>query len=71
MHMQNMVKFHQFVLKISIKDHNFVKILRKLTRNNPNVDLVNINAHVKFGHIPSIFSQDIERKQNSDINQGP
>ena len=30
--------------------------------NNPNLDLVNINAYAKFGQISSICSQDIERK---------
>ena len=35
---------------------------KKWTRNNPNVGLVNINAYKKFGLIPSIRSQDIERK---------
>ena len=39
--------------------------------NNPNLDFVNINAYAQFGQIPSICSQDIERNQNSDINQGP
>ena len=39
--------------------------------NNPNLDLVNINAYAKFGQIPSIHSQVIEQKQISDINQGP
>ena len=39
--------------------------------NNPNLDLVNINAYANFGQIPSICSQDIERERNSDINQGP
>ena len=34
--------------------------------NNPHVDLVNINAYIKFGEILSIRSQDIERKQNYD-----
>ena len=29
--------------------------------NNPNVDLVNMNAYIKFGEILSICSQDIER----------
>ena len=70
MQMQNLVKFHQFVLKIlsrneiltSIKGHNSVINLRKLTLNNPNIDLVNINAYAKFGQIPSICSQDIEQK---------
>ena len=38
--------------------------------NNPCLDLVNINAHAKFGQNPSIRCQDIERKRNSDINQG-
>ena len=39
--------------------------------NNPNLDAVNIDAHAKLGQIPSIRSQGIEQKQNSDIIQGP
>ena len=70
MHNQNLIKFHQFVHKIlsrnnimtKTKGNNFVVNLQKWTRNNPNVDLVNINAYKKFGLIPSIRSQDIERK---------
>ena len=73
---QNLVGFCQFVLKIlsgneiltSIKGHNFVKILQKMTVN---IDLVNVDVGTKFGRILSIRSQDIERKQNSDVNQGP
>ena len=38
---------------------------------NPKVDLVNMNAYIEFGEILSISSQDIERKRNFDINQGP
>ena len=34
-----------------------------MTGNNPNIDLVNITAHTKFGQILSISSQEIERKQ--------
>ena len=76
---QNLVRFCQFVLKIlsgneiltSNKGHNSVKILRKMTGNNPKPDLVNVDVHTKFGQILSIRSQDIERKRNSDINQGP
>ena len=30
-----------------------------------------MNAHIKFGEILSICSQDIERKQSFGINQGP
>ena len=41
-----------------------------MTRNNPKLDLVNVNEHTKFGQILSSGSQDIERKRNSDINQG-
>ena len=52
------------------KGHNSVVNLRKLTNNNPNPDLVKINAYAKFDQIPSICLQDIEQKQNSD-NQGP
>ena len=76
---QNLVRFCQLVLKIlsgneiltSIKGRNSVKILRKMTGNNPKLDLVNVDVHTKFGQILSIRSQDIERKRNSDINQGP
>ena len=75
----NFVKFHQLVLKIlseneiltSIKGHNSVTNVRKTTCNNPNQYLVNINAYTKFGKLLSICSQDIDRKQKSDINQGP
>ena len=56
---------------MSIKGHNSVKILRKMTGNNPKLDLVNDDMHTKFGPILSIHSQDIERKRNSDVNQGP
>ena len=76
---QNLVGFCQFVLKIlsgnkiltSIKGRNSFKVLRKMTGNNPKLDLVNGDAHTKFGWILSIHSQDIERKPNSDVNQGP
>ena len=76
---QNLVGFCQFVLKVlsgneiltSIKGRNSVKILQKMTGNNPKLDLVNVDVYTKFGRILSIRSQDIERKQNSDVNQGP
>ena len=76
---QNLDGFCQFVLNIlsgneilkAIKGRNSVKILRKMTGNNPKLDLVNDDVHTKFGRILSIRSQDIERKRNSDVNQGP
>ena len=76
---QSLVRFYQFVLEIlsgkeilmSIKDGNSVKILRKMTGNNPKLDHVNVDVHTKFGQILSICSRDIERKQNSDFNQEP
>ena len=76
---QNLVGFCQFILKILsrneiltlIKGHNSVKILQKMTGNNPKLDLVNDDVHTNFGLILSIPSQDIERKRNSDVNQGP
>ena len=79
MGIQNVVRFCLLVLKIlsgnevllSIKGRNSVKILRKMTGNNPELDLVNVDVHTKFGQILSIGSQDIERKQNCDVNQGP
>ena len=48
----------------SIKGCNSVNILRKMTGNNPKLDLVNVDVHIIFGQILSIRSQDIERKQN-------
>ena len=76
---QILVKFCQFVLMIlsgnkiqmSIKGHNSVKILRKMIGNNTKLDFGNAYVHTKFEQILSIQSQDIERKQNSDGNQGP
>ena len=76
---QNLVRFFQLVLKIlsgneiltSIKDRNSVKILRKMTGNNPKLDHVHVDVHTKFGQILSICSRDIEQNQNSDVNQGP
>ena len=78
MHMQNLVELHQFIPKIlsrneiptSIEGHNSVTYLQKLMCNNPNLNVFNINAYAKFGQIPSTISQDIERKWNSDVNQG-
>ena len=36
-----------------------------MTGNKSNLNLVNINAYIKFGEILSISSQDIERKGDS------
>ena len=76
---QNLVKFCPLVLKIlsgneiltSIKGHNSVANLQRMTLYNPNLDLVNANVYTNFGQILFIHSQDIERKRNSDINKGP
>ena len=54
---------------MSIKGHNSVKILLKMTSNNPKLDLVNVDVHTKFGQILSIRFQDIEPNRNSDVNQ--
>ena len=54
-----------------IKDHNSGTNVRKMLCDNPNVDLVNMNAYIKCGEILSISSQDNEWKQNLGINQGP
>ena len=42
-----------------------------MTSNNLKIDLVNINAYIKNGESLRIGSQDIERKRNFGINQGP
>ena len=79
MHLQNFIKIHQLVHKIlsineiatSIKGHNSVENEQKILFNHPNLHLVNINAYTKFDRNPQINSQDIEHKQNSDVDQGP
>ena len=76
---QNLDRFCESVLKIlsgneiltSVKGRNSVKILQKMTGNNPKLDLVNVDVHTKFVRILSSRSQDIELKRNSDVNQGP
>ena len=78
-HIKRFVRFCQFVLKVlrgneihtSIKGKDSVKTLRKMTGNNPKLDLVNVDVHTNFGNILSIHSQDIERKRNYDVNQEP
>ena len=77
--LQNLVSFCQFVLKIlsknhiliSIKGRNSVANLRKTMIYDTNVDLVNDNVYTKFGLNRFIRFQDIERKLNSEVNQGP
>ena len=76
---QNSAKFCSFVLKIlrgreiltSINGYNSITSKQKMTGKNLNLDHIYINAYIKFGEILSIWSQDIELKQNSNINQGP
>ena len=76
---QNLVGFCQIVLKIlsgneiltAIKGRNSVKTLRKMTGNNPKLDLVNADVHTKFGRILLNRYQDIERKRNFGNNEGP
>ena len=57
-------------ISTSIKGHNSVENERKLLFNHPKY-LININANTKFDRNPQINSQDIEHKQNSDVDQGP
>ena len=79
MHIQNLVKFCHFHVKLlneneiltSIKGHNSAINLRNMTSNNSNLDIVNMNAYIEFSEIQLIFSPDIERKGISDITQGP
>ena len=75
----NLVKICAFVLKILsgneileyIKGHYSDTNVLKMMCNNPDIDLVNMNAYIKFGEILSICSKDIEQKKNFGINQGP
>ena len=79
MRIQILVQFCLLVLKIlsgneiltSIMGRNSVVNMQNLTLYNHNLDIINANVYIKFSSILSIDSQDIERKRNSDINQGP
>ena len=51
--------------------HNSGTNVVQITCNNPKLDLVSINAYIKFGEIMSICSKDIEQKRNSGVDQGP
>ena len=55
----------------SIKGRNSVANFRKTKIYETNIDLVNDNVYIKFGHNLSIRFQDINQKLNFDINQGP
>ena len=55
---------------MSIKGRNSVKILQKMTGNNPRLGLVNVNVYAKSGQILSSHSQDNERKQNVGRTEG-
>ena len=69
---QNLVEFCPLILKILsgneililIKGCNSLANLHIMMHNNPNLDLVNIDVHTKFGHILSIGFQDNERNRN-------
>ena len=71
MHKQNFIKIYSLFLKIlrkteiltSIKGHNSVEKFGKISCVGHNT------AYTKFHQNPSICSQDIKWKQNSDINQ--
>ena len=73
MHKQNFIKIHSLFLKVmrkrelltSIKGQNSVEMIRKIICISHNT------AYTKLHQNPSICSQDIKHKQNSDINQGP
>ena len=41
-----------------------------MTCNNPKLDLVNMNAYIKFGEKMSVSSQGIESERNFCVNQG-
>ena len=50
---------------------NFFKAGLKIMSNNSKLDLVNMNAYIKFSENMSSSSQDIKQKPNFGINKGP
>ena len=67
---ENLMILSRNKILTSIKGHYSVTNQQKITGNNPNLEIVNINAYTKFCEILSICSPDIEWKRNSDKNQG-
>ena len=53
------------------KGHNSGTNLRKMTCNNPKIDLAKMNAQIKFDENLPIGSQDIERKRQFCLDKGP
>ena len=53
------------------KGRNSVMNRRKRMLNNPKLDIISINDYANFGQYPFIRSQDIKRKRNSYVIQGP
>ena len=70
MRIQHLVKICQFVIKDIERKRNSGEIKGKnelkIICNNPNLDIVNINAHKTFGKNLSFYSKDIERKRIYD-----
>ena len=52
------------------KNYLCVAYIKKLTHNDPSLELVSVCAYAKFGPIQLICSQDTEQKSNFDKNQG-
>ena len=79
MRVQTLVKIQLFVLKIfsgneiltSFKGHNSLLNQRKLMLNDNKLDVVNTNAYATFCQNQLLHSQDIQRKRNIYVNQGP
>ena len=55
----------------SIMGCNSVTNFQKMTVNNTNIDLVNVDVYTKVGQILFISSQCTEQKRISDNYQGP
>ena len=64
-HIASLVKIPCYLLKLSSGNENIgmsradnsVNILRNLPISNPKPDLLNVNAHSKFGENPLLFTQ--------------
>ena len=71
---QNLIKFCPLVLKIlsgneiltSIKGHNSVANLRKMTLYNPNLDLINGNVYTNLVKFCPLVLMILSRNENYD-----
>ena len=68
-----MLRYSEFVLRVARQSGLKLgpEVIKKLCSTHDLLDLVNMNAYIKFSDNVSVSSRNIERKRNFGVNQGP